>query len=131
MNIFQFVITVQDYDEAISFYTEKMGFRLIEDTPLGGEKRWVRVSPSSAGTPAILLARAVTDAQRATVGNQTGGRVFVFLHTDDIRRDHADMTRRGVQFVSPLREEEYGTVAVFQDLYGNKFDLIQPHKPEA
>ena len=126
--IFQFAITVRDYDEAIAFYVEKLGFTLAEDTDLGGGKRWVRVLPpgAAASDAGLLLARATTPAQLSSVGNQTGGRVFVFLHTDDLRRDHRDLTSRGVVFVRPPTEEPFGTVAVFEDLYGNKFDLIQP-----
>lgn len=126
--IFQFAITVRDYDEAIAFYVETLGFTLTEDTDLGGGKRWVRVLPpgSSSGDTSLLLARATTPEQLASVGNQTGGRVFVFVHTDDLRRDHARLASRGVVFVRPPTEEPFGTVAVFEDLYGNKFDLIQP-----
>jgi len=126
--IFQFAITVRDYDEAIAFYVETLGFTLAEDTELGGGKRWVRVLPPGAasGDTSLLLARAATPEQLASVGNQTGGRVFVFVHTDDLRRDHARLASRGVVFVRPPTEEPFGTVAVFEDLYGNKFDLIQP-----
>ena len=127
MNITQFAITVRDYDEAISFYTRSLGFELLEDTDLGSGKRWVRVRPpatAGTGAPAILLARAVTPEQLATVGNQTGGRVFVFLETDDFARDYAAFKSRGVKFVREPSEQPYGTVAVFEDLYGNKFDLI-------
>jgi predicted enzyme related to lactoylglutathione lyase len=125
MQITQFTLTVRDYDEAIAFYTRALGFTLLEDTDLGAGKRWVRVTPGPAG-PSILLARAVTPEQLASVGNQTGGRVFVFLETDDLDRDHKALTARGVKFVRPPSEQPYGRVAVFQDLYGNKFDLIQP-----
>lgn len=122
--ISHFAVTVRDYDEAIAFYVDKLGFELLEDTDLGGGKRWVRVRP--AGSDAgILLARAVTERQRASVGNQTGGRVFVFLETDDFARDYGALVARGVPFVRPPSEEPYGTVAVFEDLYGNRFDLIQ------
>lgn len=115
-----------DYDDAIDFYVSKLGFTLLEDTDLGGGKRWVRVSPNSSPGMAILLAKAVTPEQRASVGNQTGGRVFLFIETDDVARDVELLTSRGVVFVRPPSEEEYGTVAVFVDLYGNKIDLIQP-----
>lgn len=126
MHISQFAITVRDYDEAIAFYTQKLGFRLVEDTRLSPDKRWVRVEPPGArNAVTILLARAATPEQLASVGRQTGGRVFVFLETDDARRDHAQLSARGVVFLSPPREEPYGVVAVFQDLYGNKFDLIE------
>ena len=126
--IAQFAVTVRDYDEALAFYTEKLGFELVEDTDLGGGKRWVRVRPPGAGAggACILLARAVGERQQASVGNQTGGRVFVFLDTDDLRRDHARLVARGVTFVRPPTQEPYGTVAVFEDLYGNLWDLIEP-----
>ena len=118
-------LVVRDYDEAIAFYVNALGFELLEDTDLGTGKRWVRVRPrgSEAG---FLLARAATPEQESRIGDQTGGRVFIFLHTDDIRRDHALYTARGVTFLRPPTEEPYGTVAVFVDLYGNKWDLIQP-----
>jgi catechol 2,3-dioxygenase-like lactoylglutathione lyase family enzyme len=119
-------LLVHEYDEAIAFYTKSLGFTLIADETLGQNKRWVLVGPTGGSLPSILLARATTPAQRACVGNQTGGRVFLFLHTDDIRRDRAAMEARGVQFLEPLRDEPYGTVAVFVDLYGNKWDLVQP-----
>lgn len=124
--ITQLAVTVRDYDEAIAFYTQKLGFELVEDTPLGGEKRWVRVRPRGSEGAGILLARAVGERQIASVGNQTGGRVFVFLETDDLARDVELFTSRGVVFVRPLSVEAYGKVAVFEDLYGNLFDLIEP-----
>jgi len=120
-----FTITVRDYDEAIAFYTQKLGFELVEDTDLGDGKRWVRVRPSGSPGVAILLARADGPEQEASVGRQTGGRVFVFLETSDFARDHAALVKRGVTFVREPVEERYGTVAVFEDLYGNRFDLIQ------
>ena len=124
--ITQIAITVREYDEAIAFYVGTLGFILAEDTDMGNGKRWVRVVPpgSNAGA-AILLARAATPEQVATVGNQTGGRVFLFLETDDFHRDYERYRSRGVVFTGPPREEAYGTVAVFQDLYGNKIDLIE------
>jgi catechol 2,3-dioxygenase-like lactoylglutathione lyase family enzyme len=125
MRITQFTVTVRDYDDAIAFYTSMLGFTLLEDTDLGGGKRWVRVAPPGSDGTAILLARAVTPEQMASVGRQTGGRVFVFLETDDLARDYTAMRARGVEFVRPPSEEAYGMVAVFQDLYGNKFDLIE------
>lgn len=128
LRISQFAITVRDYDQAIAFYTQSLCFELLEDTDLGNGKRWVRVrppAPSGAQGPAILLARAATPQQLASVGNQTGGRVFVFIETDDLWRDYRAMRGRGVKFVREPSEEPYGTVAVFEDLYGNKFDLIQ------
>ena len=124
-------LTVRDYDEAIAFHVGVLGFTLLEDAdraPPAG-KRWVRVAPPgrSAGDGAeILLAHAATPEQLASVGNQTGGRVFLFLETDDFWRDYHAFTARGVIFIRPPKEEPYGTVAVFQDLYGNKWDLIQP-----
>ncbi len=119
-------VVVRDYDEAIAFYTERLGFRLVEDTEVAPGKRWVLVAPSAAGGSCVLLARAATPEQASRVGNQTGGRVFLFLHTDDFRRDFEAMSAKGVRFVRGPREEGYGTVAVFEDLYGNLWDLIQP-----
>lgn len=118
-------LVVRDYDEAIAFFTEALRFNLIEDTPLGDGKRWVRVAPESGGT-ALLLAKAVTPEQAAHVGDQTGGRVAFFLHTADFERDYAYMRSRGVRFTEQPRHEAYGTVVVFLDLYGNKWDLVQP-----
>lgn len=119
-------LVVRDYDEAIDFYTRALGFELIEDTALGDGKRWVLVAPSSGSGTSILLARATGDAQLSRVGDQTGGRVFLFLHTDDFRRDYRLFESRGVRFVREPREETYGTVAVFEDLYGNRWDLLEP-----
>jgi predicted enzyme related to lactoylglutathione lyase len=127
-HISQFAVTVLDYDEALSFYTGMLGFDCLEDTDLGGGKRWVRVRPPGSTGAGILLARAASDRQRESVGNQTGGRVFIFLETDDFWRDHDHLVERGVTFVRPPSEEPYGTVAVFEDLYGNRFDLIGPTK---
>jgi len=121
----QLTLVVRDYDEAIAFYTNALGFSLLEDTALGGGKRWVRVAPPGADHAALLLARAVTPEQESRVGNQTGGRVFLFLGTDDFWRDYRRFQERGVHFVEAPREESYGTVVVFQDLYGNKWDLVQ------
>jgi catechol 2,3-dioxygenase-like lactoylglutathione lyase family enzyme len=121
----QFTVTVRDYDEALAFYVEKLGFERLEDTDLGGGKRWVRVRPAGSMGAGILLARATSPEQEASVGNQTGGRVFVFLETDDFWRDYNALVTRGVLFVRPPSEESYGTVAVFKDLYGNLFDLIR------
>ena len=115
---------VRDYDEAIAWFTARLGFRLIEDTPLGNGKRWVVVRPPGAET-GLLLARAATDEQRASIGKQAGGRVFLFLETDDFTRDHRAMLERGVIFREAPRNEPYGTVAVFEDLYGNLWDLIE------
>ncbi len=119
-------LVVRDYDEAIAFYTRSLGFQLIEDTDLGNGKRWVLVRPPGSTGTDLLLAKAVNTEQASRIGNQTGGRVFLFLYTDDFWRDYRDMTARGVKFVRPPSEESYGTVAVFEDLYGNKWDLIQP-----
>ena len=121
-------LVVADYDEAIAFYTQRLGFDLLEDTPLSESKRWVVVRPKGIGACGLLLAKAVGDEQASRVGNQTGGRVFLFLYTDDFWRDHQRLTDNGVLFVRPPSEEAYGIVAVFQDLYGNLWDLIQPSK---
>jgi catechol 2,3-dioxygenase-like lactoylglutathione lyase family enzyme len=117
-------LLVPDYDEAKAYYTEKLGFTAVEDTPLGEGKRWVLVAPSVG--PALLLAKAATEEQRARIGDQAGGRVFLFLHTDDFRRDYEAFAARGVTFTEAPREEAYGTVAVFTDLYGNRWDLTEP-----
>ncbi len=117
-------VVVADYDQAIAFYRDALGFELIEDTPLGNGKRWVLVGPADGGT-SLLLARAANDEQRARIGNQTGGRVFLFLHTDDFARDHARLIAHGARFIEGPRAEPYGTVGVFLDLYGNKWDLIE------
>ncbi len=122
-------LVVADYDEAIAFYTRKLGFTLIEDTALSEAKRWVLVEPKGGNSCRLLLAKAVGDEQISRVGNQTGGRVFLFLNTDDFYRDYHQMTANGVQFVRGPVEEVYGTVAVFADLYGNLWDLIEPKNP--
>jgi catechol 2,3-dioxygenase-like lactoylglutathione lyase family enzyme len=120
-------ILVREYDEAIAFYVGVLGFNLIEDSPVPAQsKRWVVVAPPGAGNSGLLLARAATPDQESRIGNQTGGRVFLFLHTDDFWRDFNLYTSKGVSFVRPPAEEPHGTVAVFRDLYGNLFDLIQP-----
>lgn len=119
-------IVVRDYDEAIRFYTQVLGFEVVEDTPLDAVKRWVRVRPAGSRGSDLLLARAATAEQETRIGNQTGGRVFLFLHTDDFERAYASLSERGVHFVRPPRQEPYGTVAVFRDLYGNLWDLIEP-----
>ena len=119
-------LLVRDYDEAIAYYTDALGFELIEDSPRGDGKRWVRIAPAgSAGGTALLLARAASERQLRQVGDQAGGRVGFFLHTDDFRRDHAAMLVRGVKFIEVPREEDYGIVAVFEDLYGNRWDLLE------
>jgi catechol 2,3-dioxygenase-like lactoylglutathione lyase family enzyme len=119
-------LVVRDYDEAIAFYTEKLRFRLIEDTRLSDAKRWVLVAPPGSEGCSILLAQAANDVQQSRVGDQTGGRVFLFLHTDGFWRDYHRMVAEGIRFVRPPAEEAYGTVAVFEDLYGNLWDLIEP-----
>lgn len=119
-------LVVADYDEAIVFYCGKLDFKLIEDTPLD-DKRWVVVAPDGGGAR-LLLARAADDQQRGAIGNQTGGRVMMFLETDDFARDHQRMLAAGVTFLEEPRHESYGTVAVFIDLYGNKWDLIEPRR---
>ncbi|MDX5514296.1 extradiol dioxygenase [Stenotrophomonas sp. HMSC10F06] len=118
-------LVVADYDEAIAWYTGALGFSLLQDIDQG-EKRWVVVGPADGNAAALLLARASNDEQRARIGNQTGGRVGFFLNTDDFWRDHAAMTARGVVFLETPREEVYATVAVFRDLYGNTWDLLEP-----
>ena len=118
-------LLVRDYDEAISFYVNKLGFTLIEDTGMGPGKRWVTVSPRDSAETRLLLAKAASPDQESRIGNQTGGRVFLFLHTDNFRRDHAAMLANGVHFLEEPREESYATVAVFEDLYGNKWDLLE------
>lgn len=119
-------LVVRDYDEAIDWYTRVLGFDLLEDTPREPGKRWVRISPPGSQGASLLLARAANTKQVLHVGNQAGGRVFLFLHTDDFAGDHARMLERGVHFCEQPRHEEYGTVAVFEDLYGNRWDLIEP-----
>lgn len=122
-------VVVRDQDEAIRFYTESLGFVLREDTPLGDGKRWVVVAPPGSSGTGLLLADAAGDAQADRVGDQTGGRVAFFLHTDDFDRDHARMRAAGVTFLEEPRYEPYGTVAVFEDVYGNRWDLIEPSDP--
>lgn len=120
-------LVVADYDDAIAFYTQKLGFTLEEDTPLSDTKRWVRVAPpGGAAGCQLLLAQASTPAQHAAVGIQTGGRVFLFLHTDDFKTAHQRLIDQKVEIVRPATVEPYGTVLVFADLYGNLWDLIQP-----
>ncbi len=121
----QIALVVKDYDEAIKFYTEKLDFQLIEDTELNDNKRWVIVSPPGNKECCLLLAKASNDRQIASIGNQTGGRVFLFLYTDDFWRDYNKMIDRNVNFISKPKEENYGTVAVFEDLYGNLWDFIE------
>jgi catechol 2,3-dioxygenase-like lactoylglutathione lyase family enzyme len=119
-------LVVRDYDEAIDFFVGTLGFTLVEDSPVPAQaKRWVVVAPRGEGGSQLLLARAATPDQESRVGNQTGGRVFLFLYTDDFWRDYNAYTGKGVTFVRPPSEEAYGTVAVFVDLYGNRWDLVQ------
>jgi catechol 2,3-dioxygenase-like lactoylglutathione lyase family enzyme len=123
-NIFQIALVVNDYDEAIRFYVDKLNFVLIEDAVLSETKRWVVVAPQGSEGCKLLLAKAANEEQRSSVGNQTGGRVFLFLQTDDFWRDYKTFLDRGVSFVREPSVEAYGTVAVFKDLYGNLWDLI-------
>jgi catechol 2,3-dioxygenase-like lactoylglutathione lyase family enzyme len=122
-------LVVRDYDEAIAFYTEKLAFRLVEDSASkdrqGRDKRWVLVAPPESNGTSLLLARASNPEEASRIGNQTGGRVFLFLHTDDFWRDYRAMTARGVKFIREPKDEPYGIVAVFEDLYGNQWDLLQ------
>ena len=125
-------LVVREYDEAIAHFTQTLGFDLIEDSPSKGreghDKRWVLIAPPSSTGTRILLAKASNIEESAHIGNQTGGRVFLFLHTDDFWRDYNAMIQRGVKFVREPKQEEYGTVAVFKDLYGNKWDLLELKK---
>ena len=128
-NIGHIALVVRDYDEAIAFFTQSLGFAVIEDSVsldrVGQAKRWVLVAPAGSKGTNLLLAKASSPGEASRIGNQTGGRVFLFLHTDDFWRDYNEMTARKVKFIRPPSEEPYGTVAVFEDLYGNQWDLIQ------
>jgi len=125
----QVALVVREYDEALAFYVGTLGFTLVEDTAIAEQdKRWVVVAPPGARESRLLLARAVNEEQAARIGNQTGGRVFLFLHTDDCWRDYHAYKEKGVVFVREPQEESYGTVAVFKDLYGNFWDLLQPKR---
>jgi catechol 2,3-dioxygenase-like lactoylglutathione lyase family enzyme len=124
--ITRIALVVRDYDEAISYYTCSLGFELLEDTAMGNGKRWVVVAPSGSTGTALVLARAANPEQESRIGNQTGGRVFLFLHTDDFWRDYTFMKERGVRFIEEPRRETFGTVVVFEDLYGNRWDMVQP-----
>lgn len=117
-------LVVADYDEAIHWYTQKLGFKLIEDTTLSEVKRWVLIQPPGEGSCQLLLAKAATEEQKSRVGNQTGGRVFLFLHTDDFERDYENLRQQAITIVRAPSQEEYGKVLVFEDLYGNLWDLI-------
>jgi uncharacterized glyoxalase superfamily protein PhnB len=121
-------LVVNDYDEAIEFYTRKLSFTLLEDTRMSETKRWVVIVPPGSTGCTLLLAKAANDAQKAAVGNQTGGRVFLFLHTDNFDRDYKKMQEAGIEFIESPRQEAYGKVVVFADLYGNRWDLIEPKK---
>jgi catechol 2,3-dioxygenase-like lactoylglutathione lyase family enzyme len=127
-HIAHIALVVNDYDEAIDFYCNQLGFELKEDTVMSETKRWVIVQPKGTGSCSLLLAKAANEEQHSKVGNQTGGRVFLFLYTDDFWRDYNNYTSKGIVFVREPVEENYGTVAVFKDLYGNLWDLIQPKK---
>ncbi|MCJ7467152.1 MAG: VOC family protein [Maribacter sp.] len=124
-HIAQISLLVADYDEAIAFYTDKLGFEVVQDIPLTEVKRWVVITPKNSKGCKLLLAKASNSRQLACVGNQTGGRVFLFLYTDDFWRDYNHMQTKGVEFTEKPREENYGQVVVFKDLYGNLWDLIQ------
>ena len=119
-------LVVADYDEAIAFYTKQLDFTLIEDTVISETKRWVLVAPPGSNGSQLLLAKAANDEQASRVGNQTGGRVFLFLYTDNFQRDYTSMLEKGIEFVTEPITEPYGTVAVFKDLYGNLWDLVEP-----
>lgn len=127
-HIAHIALVVKDYDEAIAFYTQKLHFKLLEDTKLSETKRWVMVAPTGNGQCCLLLAKAATSEQESRIGNQTGGRVFLFLFTDDFWRDYNNMLAQGIKFVREPVEEPYGTVAVFEDLYGTLWDFIEPKK---
>jgi len=124
--LFQVALVVEDYDEAIAFYTRKLRFTLVEDTVLSATKRWVVIAPPGSTGARLLLAKAATPEQSTRIGNQTGGRVFLFLHTDDFERDYQHLLEQSVQIIREPQVEPYGKVAVFEDLYGNRWDLIGP-----
>ena len=125
-HIAQIALVVKDYDEAIHFYVNKLHFNLVEDTHLSATKRWVKVAPKGNGNCCLLLAKANNDQQLNSIGNQTGGRVFLFLYTDDIERDYQNLVAQNIKIIREKTLEPYGTVCVFEDLYGNLWDLIQP-----
>ncbi|MCB2407436.1 VOC family protein [Hymenobacter lucidus] len=129
MHLGSIALLVRDYDEALAYYVGVLGFHLLEDTDLGQDKRWVRVAPAAAAETGLLLARAVTLAQQAAVGNQSGGRVFLFLHTESFQADYTRLKARGVRFLEEPRRESYGHVVVFADLYGNRWDLLEQPQP--
>jgi catechol 2,3-dioxygenase-like lactoylglutathione lyase family enzyme len=127
-HIAHLALVVDDYDDAIRFYTEKLQFQLLEDTVLSETKRWVLIAPKGSTGCNLLLAKAANEEQKSRIGNQTGGRVFLFLHTDDFERDYQAMLEKGVAFIRSPVVEEYGKVAVFKDLYGNLWDLVEPRR---
>ncbi|MGY6742935.1 MAG: VOC family protein [Cecembia sp.] len=127
-SLVQIAMVVNDYDEAIQFYTQKLQFDLVEDTQLSETKRWVVVKPKGEKGAALLLAKAATEEQKSRIGNQTGGRVFLFLHTDNFDRDYKNLIHHHIKIINGPREESYGKVLVFEDLYGNLWDLIEPLK---
>ena len=126
-SIAHIALLVNDYDEAIEFYTDKLDFILVEDTVLSEDKRWVLVQPKGSNDCCLLLAKAANQSQKTSVGNQAGGRVFLFLHTDNFNRDYQNLIDKKIKIVKEPRTETYGTVAVFEDLYGNLWDLIERH----
>ena len=128
MHLGAIALLVRDYDEAIAYFTDCLGFTLVEDVPHGGGKRWVIVAPPGSSETRLLLAKAVDARQSQAVGNQAGGRVFLFLETRDFQATYEAMRARGVHFCEPPREEAYATVVVFEDLYGNRWDLLQPRR---
>ncbi len=119
-------LLVNDYDEAIDFYINKLGFNLMEDTKLSASKRWVRIAPNGSGDCCLLLAKAANEEQKSRIGNQAGGRVFLFLHTDDLERDYQNLLKNQIKIIREPVVEAWGTVLVFEDLYGNLWDLIEP-----
>jgi catechol 2,3-dioxygenase-like lactoylglutathione lyase family enzyme len=130
-SIAQIALVVKDYDEALSFYIDKLRFRLVEDVVMSETKRWVVIAPQGNGACKLLLAKAATEEQLSRVGNQTGGRVFLFLHTDDLDRDYNNLVRNEVEIVRTPSVEVFGKVCVFADLYGNLWDMIEPNKSKA
>lgn len=127
-HITQLALVVDDYDRAIAWYTEKLGFTVVEDTVLSDSKRWVLIAPKGSTGCRVLLARAASPEQTKAIGNQTGGRVFLFLHTDDFKGDYANLKAHHVEFVRVAEQQPWGMVAVFRDLYGNLWDLVEPTK---
>ncbi|PSL06438.1 VOC family protein [Cecembia rubra] len=128
-SLVQIALVVNDYDEAIQYYTQKLKFELVEDTELSETKRWVVVKPKGGNGAALLLAKAASEEQKSRIGNQTGGRVFLFMHTDNFDRDYQNILVQKIKIINGPREEKYGKVLVFEDLYGNLWDLIEPSKP--